>query len=488
MIAHTKSGRAQKRNISINLTKEERTHRYHNITNVVRDSLCTNCGICYSVCPSHAIVIDKTIDGVFVPEIDNMKCNNCGLCGDVCPGHSIDFDNLNTAFFGKHPDSALLGNFLNCYVGHATEERMRIESSSGGLVTALLIFALENKLIDGALVVRMQKTTPLMPEVVIARTREDILSSQGSKYCPVPVDIGLRQIMRDGGKYAVVGLPCHIEGIRKAEMKDPEMRTKIVLHLGIFCSHSVSFSGTETLLNEEGIDTNQVESLRYRGSGWPGGMTVNLNNGQSKFIPLSLYWGKYLNRSLYIPNRCFFCSDGLAELSDISFGDAWILRECRSDTLGSSVAISRTEVGERFLHEALTAGRIQIHKIDSMQIVTSQRRVLHFKKKNLKARFLAAKLIGKRTPHYNDQNMRRLKPSILAYLLAFIPFLEKYALSNKILAPLFKRIPPVIVKVYRHLLSYVLRVEFSIGVRKIRKIHSVFQVKMEEGNGKNTRD
>lgn len=442
--------------------------RYHNITNVVRDSLCTGCGTCYSICPCNAIVM-KIDDGVFVPEIDKAKCNNCGLCGGVCPGHSVDFDRLNMACFGKYPDSALLGNFLNCYVGHATEEKLRIASSSGGLVTALLIFALEKNLIDGALVTNMRRASPLMPEVILARTREDILSSQGSKYCPVPANIGLQEIMQDDGKYAVVGLPCHIHGIRKAELLSKELRTKIVLRLGIFCSHSVSFSGTEFLLKREGIDAGQVSGLSYRGCGWPGGMTIDLKDEQSKFIPLELYWGNYLGHDFYTPSRCLFCSDAVAEFSDISFGDAW-LREYRGDTLGTSVIISRTEAGERLLHMASTEGGIEIHRTNSMQVFTSQRSTLNFKKKNLKARFVVAKLIGKHTPRYNDQNMRRFKPSILAYLLGFIPFLERYIASNRILTPLLRKTPLKIIKLYGCLLSYMRSVEQFLVMRRLREL------------------
>lgn len=444
-------------------------YRYHNIVNVVRDSLCTSCGICYSICPYHAIVMKRTVDGIFAPEIDNAKCNDCGLCGDVCPGHSVDFDNLNIYCFGKRPDDAMLGNFLSCYIGHATDEKIRMDSSSGGLITVLLVFALENNLIDGAIVVRMQQRAPLMPEVIIARTRTEILSSCGSKYCPVPINIGLREAMRDGGRYAIVGLPCHIHGVRKAEMRDREMRAKIVLRLGIFCSHSVSFSGTEDLLKGEGIDANKVSSLSYRGNGWPGGMTVNLENGHSKFIPLASSWGKYLNRTRYIPDRCFFCPDALAELSDISFGDAW-LSEYKSDKLGSSIAISRTELGEKLLYEAANGGSIEVKRATPTQIFDSQRRILHSKKKNLKARFAAAKLLRKRTPHYSYEGMRRFKPSFLVYLLCLVPFFEKRLASSKSLSSLLKRTPSVIIKGCRYLRTYALGVEFSRAVRKLRRL------------------
>jgi coenzyme F420 hydrogenase subunit beta len=47
-------------------------------------------------------------------------------------------------------------------------------------------FALEEGIIDGALVTRMKKDRPLEPEPFIARTREEIIEASKSKYCGVP--------------------------------------------------------------------------------------------------------------------------------------------------------------------------------------------------------------------------------------------------------------------------------------------------------------
>jgi len=79
-------------------------------------------------------------------------------------------------------------------------------------VTALFIFALEKGLIDGALVTGMKKDKPLEPEPFIARTREKIISARGSKYCSVPANIALKEILKakEEERFAVVGLPCHI--------------------------------------------------------------------------------------------------------------------------------------------------------------------------------------------------------------------------------------------------------------------------------------
>ena len=148
----------------------------------------------------------------------------------VCPGHEVDFKGLNLEIFGKEPEDILIGNYLNCYVGHATDYDIRYNSASGGLVTALLIFALEEGLIDGALVTRMKKDKPLEPEPFIARTREEIIEARGSKYCPVPANVALREILEanEGERFAVVGLPCHIHGMRRAQRVDARLKERVV--------------------------------------------------------------------------------------------------------------------------------------------------------------------------------------------------------------------------------------------------------------------
>jgi coenzyme F420 hydrogenase subunit beta len=238
--------------------------RNKTIKSVVKNDLCTGCGTCIALCPEEAIKL--TINekkGIYVPEVNEEKCNNCGICYEVCPGHSVDFKGLNLETFGKEPKDVLIGNYLNCYIGHSTDYGIRYNSSSGGLVTQLLIFALEEGIIDGALVTRTKKDNPLEPEPFIARTKEEVIEATKSKYCPVPVNIVLKEILnsKEGEKFAVVGLPCHIHGIRKAEQINKKLKEKIVLHIGIFCSHTPNFWGTELLFERMKIKREDIGLL-----------------------------------------------------------------------------------------------------------------------------------------------------------------------------------------------------------------------------------
>jgi len=335
-----------------------------NIKEVVNNGLCTGCGTCVGLCPCDAIemAIDKK-KGIYNPVINEERCNNCGICIKVCPGHEVDFPKLNEQVFGKQPEDILLGNYINCYTGYATDYDARYNSASGGLVTALLIYALEQGIIDGALVTKMNSEKPLEPQPFIARTKEEIIEAARSKYCPVPANIALKEIIRREGKYAVVGLPCHLHGIRKAEAINKKLKERIVLHLGIFCSHPMNFQGTKFILNKFGVHIKEIRNLAYRGHGWPGNMMIEYNDNKKMLIPHKEH-SIYLSLGFFTPERCFYCCDQIADMSDISFGDAWIPELIEKDNIGTSAIIIRNAVGHLFIDNSITDKAINIEHLD----------------------------------------------------------------------------------------------------------------------------
>ena len=401
------------------------------IGEIVKGNLCTGCGTCIALCPNEAIeLIINENKGIYIPKLNDENCKSCGTCYEVCPGHSVDFKELNLKIFGKEPDDVLIGNYTNCYIGHANNHEIRYNSAAGGLITQLLIFALDEGIIDGALVTRMKKNNPLEPEPFIARTREEIIESSKSKYCPVPANLALKEILKEEGKFAVVGLPCHIQGIRKAEMINNKLKEKIVMHLGILCSFNRNFSGTEYLLKKFNIKKEDVAKLDYRGEGWMGGMSITLKNGNKKFSPYLVYSG--MLKSYFVPIRCTLCSDQSCELADISFGDIWLPEFSRDDKIGTSVIILRNKIGEQILQNAVLKRKIELINIDRNKVVESQKGSLFFKKSSLNARIFLFKIFGKSTPFYN-QELSKQKFSAYAYLHGILIYLQIYISSKRYL-------------------------------------------------------
>ena len=402
------------------------------IASVVRDGLCTGCGTCIALCPKEAIELTlNEKKGSYIPKLNEEKSNNCGICFKVCPGHEVDFKALNLEIFGKEPENILIGNYLNCYTGHATDYDIRYNSASGGLVTQLLIFALEEGIIDGALVTRMKKDEPLEPEPFIARTPEEIIEARGSKYCPVPADVALREILEaeEGERFAVVGLPCHIQGVRKAEQVNKKLREKIILHLGLFCCHAPTFLATEFFLKKMKIKKGEVTKLDYRGKGWPGMTSIGLDNDE-KIIHSNIFGNITFASFFFTPDRCMLCSDQTSELADISFGDAW-LPELEDNKIGESIIISRSKLGEKILQSLISERKIELNKINADSVVQSQSNMLRFKKESLKARFFLFKLLGKNIPVYNSEIFKPKFITYLKYVLKFILLYLRIYISSK---------------------------------------------------------
>ena len=399
------------------------------IEQIAINDLCTGCGTCVAMCPKEAI--EMRIDerkGIYVPKMNEEKCNSCGLCRRVCPGHSVDFKALNLEIFGKEPEDVLIGNYQGCYLGHATDDNLRYNAASGGVVTALLLFALEKGIIDGALVTRMSEENPLEPQPFIARTKEEIIYACKSKYCPVPANIVLREILKEDGRFAVVGLPCHIHGVRKAESVNKKLKEKIVLHVGIFCSHSDTFWQTEFLLNKLGLKEEDVAKIDYRGEGWPGMMSVLLKDGRKVSVPYSeasSLHGLWLHALL----RCTLCCDLTAELADVSCGDAWLPETLANEKMGESIVISRTEIGEALCLEAVQDRYIMIEKTSAYKVKQCGD-MMQTKKKDIKVRFFIQRLFNKAIPTYNTTLLR---PGPINYLRGALVYLNAEVSSKRYL-------------------------------------------------------
>jgi coenzyme F420 hydrogenase subunit beta len=391
--------------------------RHSTIEWVVKHKLCTGCGVCVGACPYDAIdmVMDES-QGCYAPQVHPDNCKHCRLCYEVCPGHSVDFDKLSKSLMGDIPGDVALGRYLACYVGHANDAAIRYNGASGGLVTGLLVFALEQGLIDGALVTRMRPGKPLIPEPFIAKTKQEILSAAGSKYCPVPAGAALKTILESKGRFAVVGLPCHIQGIRKAEQEIIELQDRIRYRISIACSFNYSFYGTWRFIESLGIRPQEVCELQYRGRGWPGSMLLRAKDGSETTVPLAEYYRQLSPYSLW---RCMLCSDMLGELSDLTCGDAWLPELVQTDKVGSSFVIARTPESEELLEVAASSEAVELSELDAGALLASQGHAL-FKKRKLKARMRLARLWGRRVPVYHQELLKPLPGDYVNMLKLFI--------------------------------------------------------------------
>lgn len=383
-----------------------KTHDVNVEQRVYNAGICTQCGTCVAICPQSAINMEWDGKSGYVLSVDENLCDDCGLCYKICPGHAVDFKQLSDRFLGEGTDNSRIGRYLSCHVGHATQETVRWNAASGGIVTALLVAALRKGAIDGAVVTRMNPDSPLEPLTFLATTEEEIFEARGSKYCPVAANRSLRDVLATDGRYALVGLPCHIQGLRKAQARNHNLRDKVPICISIFCGLNMSPKGTRVMLRRNGISVENVSHIRYRGAGWPGGLQVELQDGQTYAKPYRKYFDAHF--MCYEMHRCNLCTDSFGELADISCGDAWLPEYEGSDDQGTSVVVVRSKRGREFL-SVIGPGVLALDPLSIDKAMQSQRQALVWKKDWMNAKSALCKLTGRKVPTYvNDLPPTRL--------------------------------------------------------------------------------
>jgi len=107
------------------------------LAQIIDNDLCHRCGSCVGICPTNVLGLDKDE----YPVVKNLSaCTDCDLCVKVCPGDDFDAPSVARQLFGELPDvHDMHGHFEAAYLAHATAANIREASTSGGLVTGLLI-------------------------------------------------------------------------------------------------------------------------------------------------------------------------------------------------------------------------------------------------------------------------------------------------------------------------------------------------------------
>jgi len=275
--------------------------------------------------------------------------------------------------------------------------------SSGGAVTAILSYALENGIINGALAVALRKVNP---KIIVAKSSAELERAMGSKYIPVPLNVGLRSILSSEGRFAVVGLPCHLLGLNRMASLYPVLAKKIVLKLGLFCGRGFDYHYVNFFLKGLGISPIRVRNIRFRGYGWPGKVFIEYasESGNKEVFLDYADFGKYSGSYLFMPKRCIFCPDHTAELADISFGDAWLDEVRASNLEHTSIIVTRTAFGDKILSEAVQGGSIEVSKTSLEDVVRSQGCQLYFHKISFKTRLQVARFLHMGTPLVNVES------------------------------------------------------------------------------------
>ncbi len=373
-------------------------------TGVISVGLCTRCGLCAGVCPVRVISLDKDNYPVL-----RGKCVDCGFCSNCCPGADVDFPLLFQRVFQADYDSENLhGHVERLGVAYANLEPIRSIGTSGGLVTALLVSLLENEKIDGALVAGFHPDNPCQMSGVLATTSEEIKNAAGSKYCLTSSLEALQLIRRRKGKYAVVGLPCQVQGLRKLEQVDPSLFRKIYCIFGLYCHCNMEPHVQLDVLRTCHIDPDNVARFDFRGGGWPGGFQVQLKDSTTVPLHTTLYTTQLnILFKIYGAKRCYMCVDALSEFADLSFGDFWAhdyTGEYANYTQATLLS-QRTPLGMKIVQEAIDDGAISFHSLPRERASKRITNMAKGKKGRSMVRIGRRKKTGQAYPHYHFQSL-----------------------------------------------------------------------------------
>lgn len=329
---------------------------------VVKAGLCTDCGTCAAVCVKQAVKMNYETEE---PEMAGECAPRCQICLDTCPGKDINLPQLNRVAFGREPGAAegLLGVSQAFLKGYAADSQVRDGGAGGGVISALLIYALERGVIDGAVVTGMgQPPWRVVPRT--ATSRQEVTASAGSHYSVVPTNSVISKAMGDGLKrLGAVGLPCHVHGLRKIQAagRPKQIGNAIKFVIGLFCAVNSTYRGTEHVIEELcGVPLEQVAKVEYRGGAYPGNFQVTTRDGRLVAITSPQ---RRIITSWFSRDRCLMCYDYSNELADISVGD-YFHADMKRGVAGWSVIVVRSDTGRRLLEEAQAAHYLYVEPVE----------------------------------------------------------------------------------------------------------------------------
>jgi coenzyme F420 hydrogenase subunit beta len=328
------------------------------IEKTVEAGLCLGCGLCASQTVGEGkVVMHMAANGFLRPKVQaplTPAAEQQFL--QVCPGRGMSLRPDPAATV--HP---VWGPIVESRTAWSTDSEIRYKGSSGGGISALLIHLLSNKQIDFAAQIGVDPVRPLENRIQKSRSKEEVLHAAGSRYAPAAPLANIDQLFEGGERFAFVGKPCDVAGMRAYLKAHPQRSSQVVMLISFMCAGVPSIKGTHEVLAALGTKESEVKKFQYRGDGWPGFATATTNDGQHLKMDYNKSWGQILGKHLQL--RCKLCPDGTGESADVVCADAWYGKDGYPDFEerdGRSMLLTRTKLGEACVQAAVQLGRIQV--------------------------------------------------------------------------------------------------------------------------------
>lgn len=374
------------------------------IDGVVSEGNSTGCGVCAAMFNGVKMSLR---DGYQRPDLaSTLSSDEPAAVRDfsrVCPGVGLRAPSAAASGPNFHP---VFGRFTEAWEGHAADPAVRRAGSSGGVLTALSEWLLETGEAKRVVGAAMDPSRPTRTVSISMTSPAQVRESSGSRYAPVSI-----ASCSAAAEDVVVGKPCEIAATRARHLA---AKSRPPLLLSFFCAGTPSQYATDDLVQELGHVVEGVESLRYRGDGWPGDFVVTSDRGRS-VLSYDESWGQHLGRRLQ--PRCKICVDGTGEYSDVSVGDYWEGDDrgypVFDSAPGKSVVIARTDRGRDLLKRACEAGILELVPV-TLDEVAAVQPLQRMRRLTLAGRLLGRRSAGSAVPKYRGF---RLWSSLVRYPL-----------------------------------------------------------------------
>ena len=247
----------------------------------------------------------------------------------------------------------VLGTYKEIVSARSTDREIQKLAQDGGIVTGLLAYALDEKIIEGAVVAGPGEEF-WKPQPMVAMTSDELKAAAGTKYTFSPNVMMLKKAVRQYGieKLGTVAIPCQTMGIRKTQTYPFGVRflaDKIKLLVGIYCMENFPYTSLQTFICEKlGISMELVEKMDIcKGKFWV------YTQDDVLTLPLKETHG-------YEHAGCKICKDYVAELADVSTGSV-------GSPDGWSTVITRTDAGDSIFKQAVEAGIFETKPIEEVK-------------------------------------------------------------------------------------------------------------------------
>ncbi|NIR87645.1 hypothetical protein GWO13_08850 [Candidatus Bathyarchaeota archaeon] len=310
---------------------------------VVSAEKCAGCAACVIVCPIDCLKYSEE-----KPKLVD-KCIACGICAKVCPRYDFSLPAIEKFLFGrKRKPEEDFGVNRRIVIARAIDKSILQVCQDGGAVTALLMFALENGLVDGAIVSGVDQDRPFYPVPRLATAPQEVLECAGTRYSYSTNFLAFQEGIKQKKKsLAFVGTPCQIYALRKIEMIPlKKYSNPLRLTIGLMCTESFIY---EELMEKHiqgklGINLRDISKINIKGK-----ILVTTKSGDTKTISLA-------DAKRYTRPSCTLCTDFSSELADISAGGLGLS--------GWTFIVIRSEKGQEFFESAEREGIIKTRPVE----------------------------------------------------------------------------------------------------------------------------